>query len=244
MKKRLREKIIASSVLLVLAVLFVIKFGAPSILTLYVESGMGGCQQQPVFCTIPNDTIIDPSIDQDYVKELIPYNVEGIRISIPKGFSFIKQNVMKVYYKRKKVPIEQQSVIYILARDKDFFVSLFPQFKKNGIANDYDFLWRTMNAKTREIKNLNDAFFSIMKSIFTPNLGDQKNLKILNFTSNGKRGFISYSSDSWGSYFDCNLLDARDNFFKLYIRDKRSVLDVNKILAILSTLNRQENTLN
>ena len=116
-----------------------------------------------------------------------------------------------------------------------FFINLFPQVKKQGVENNYDFLTRTMNAKVKDIDNVTDAFFVIMKSIFTPNLGDQKNIKMVQFESLGKKGFITYNLNPEENYFDCDVVSSDDTFVKIYIKDKGRALDLDKVIAIIST---------
>lgn len=83
------------------------------------------------------------------------------------------------------------------------------------------------------------------------------------FRLNGKRGFINYNlgdqsgiasspqpaasvakqsprNDGQGlyapvNYFDCNIIDDQGGFFKIYIKDDGARLDLNRVLAIIST---------
>lgn len=233
-KSILRFKV--SFVFFVLGLLFVIKFAGPAILKLYVETGMGGCQNQPIFSIIPEEEINNPPVNTEYLAELTQYNLPEIKINLPKNFTVIKQSVIKRFYKRRKVT-GKTAVAYLFCEKPNFFVNLFPQIvSKTGIKNDYEFLSYTMSAKTKDIKNIPDAFFSIMKSLFTPNMGDQQNLKIVKFNGSDKKGFITFNINKTENYFDCNFVDKEGGFFKLYLKDIPPALDLNKVLTIISTV--------
>ena len=75
-----------------------------------------------------------------------------------------------------------------------------------------------------------------MKSIFTPDVGNQSTAKMIKFQLNNLKGFINYSMAKPSNYFDCNVSDAAGNFFKLYIKDIGARLDLNNVFAIISTL--------
>ena len=235
MKKR-TLKYICIAVVLFLALLFVAKFGGPAILKAYVQTGVGNCRTMPLLCITPEKELVNPEIDKTYLQELLPYTFPGIEISIPKGFIVIKGEITKVYYKKRKYNAKSP-VIYLLYQKPKFFINLFPQVKKQGVENNYDFVTRTMNAKVKDIDNITDAFFVIMKTIFTPNLGDQKNIKMVKFESSDKKGFITYNLTSSENYFACDVISSDDAFFKIYIKDKGAKLNLNKVLAIISTLN-------
>lgn len=230
-------KVIITLTLLLLASLFIGKFGGISILRFYIETGLGDCHNQPIFCLGPEEEINNPALDQGYISGLIQYKLTDLEIRLPKKFTVIKQETIKRYYKRRKTKYKD-AVIYLLYEKPNFFLNLFPQLSKQGIKNDYEFITHTMDAKTKDIKNLNDAFFAIMKSIFTPDMGEQKNLKIVKFISPNKKGFITYNLSILENYFDCNLIDNEGNYFKLYIKDKPASLDLNQVLAIISTVKK------
>lgn len=235
-------KFITGFIFFIFALIFVIKFAGPSILRLYVETGMGNCQKQPIFSIVPQEEINNPPINTEYLAELTQYNLPEIKINLPKNFTVVKQSVTKRFYKKRR-PANKNAVVYLLYEKPDFFVNLFPQIvKKAGIKDDYEFLNYTLSAKTRDIKNIPDAFFSIMKSLFTPNMGDQKNLKIVKFTSLDKKGFITFNISKPENHFDCNFVDKKGNFFKLYIKDIPPTLDLNKVLTIISTVKNTGNT--
>ncbi len=235
MKKR-TLKYIYIAVVLFFALSFVAKFGGPAILKAYVQTSIGNCRTMPLLCITPEKEIINPEIDKTRCSELLPYTFPGIEISIPKGFTVIKGRVTKVYYKKRKYDAKSP-VIYLLYQKPKFFINLFPQLQKQGIENNYEFVNRTMHAQFTNIDNLTDAFFVIMKTIFAPNLGDQKNIKMIKFATADKKGFITYNLTSTENYFDCDVINSDDAFFKIYIKDKGAKLDLNKVLVIISTLN-------
>lgn len=232
-KKDRLVKYISLAVFLLLAILFIAKFGGPSILRLYVEAGIGTCQKIPVLCMAPKEGIANPDINKDYLLELLPYKFPKMSISVPKGFTVSQERIKKVYYKKHK---DNGAIIYLLSEEPNFFVNLFPQLNKEGIRDDYEFIRRTMYADLGGIKNLTDTFFVIMKSLFTPDVGDQNSLKMAQFSMPRKRGFINYNLSKSGNYFDCNVIDNNGNFFKIYIKDAAARLDLDKVLAIISTL--------
>ena len=91
-----------------------------------------------------------------------------------------------------------------------------------------------MLANLDKIDSVTDAFFVIMKGIFTPDLGDQANVKMVEFAIGGKKGFINYNI--FNTAFDCNVISERGDFFKVYIKDKEATLNLSKVLAIVSTI--------
>lgn len=238
MKRGILKKYILRAVVFLLCLLFVLKFAKATILRLYVETGIGSCKKNPVFCQSPEEEIINPGINKEYLNGLIAYNLsEGINISAPKGLRVVKEKITKVYYKKNKRKTNG-SAIYLLYKKPDFFVGLFPKLKKKGMVDDYEFLKYTMYAKLKDISNLEDAFFVIMKAIFIPDLGDQKNIKMVKFNGSDKKGFINYNLSPLENYFDCNIIDSQGNFFKIYIKDKEANLDLDKVFTIISTLNK------
>ena len=95
-----------------------------------------------------------------------------------------------------------------------------------------------MHARISETKNITDSFFVIMKSIFIPDLGEQGKVKMAQFALEDKKGFINYNLGRTESYFDCNVIDKEGNFFKVYIKDKGSTLDLEKLMAIISSVHK------
>lgn len=234
MSKRLL-KYIYIAVFLFFGLLFIARFGRSAILKAYVQTGIGNCQTSPILCAIPGEEIINPEIDNAYLAQLLPHIFSDIEISLPRGFTVTKEKITKVYYKKRKQR-EKSSAIYLLYEKPKFFPNLFPQLQKQGIGNNYEFLKRTMDAQFVNIDNLTDTFFVIMKSIFTPNLGDQKNLVMVKFKETNKRGFINYNLAPLENYFDCNIISVEDSFVKIYIKDKGATLDLGRVIAIISTL--------
>ncbi|KPK97863.1 MAG: hypothetical protein AMJ95_07010 [Omnitrophica WOR_2 bacterium SM23_72] len=220
-------------VLLVCAILFVARFSGHAFLKMYVEAGTGSCLKIPILCMMPTETIINPVIDDKFINSLIPYKFPKMNIAIPKGFSVMQETIKKVYYKKKKLS-HAEKVVYLLHQPSDFFVGLYPQLKKQGVKDDYEFIRRIMYANLNRIKNVTDAFFVIMKGIFTPDLGDQKNVKMVEFQTQDKRGFINYNLSN--TAFDCNVISEKGGFFKVYIKDKEASLDLAQVLAIINTL--------
>ena len=218
-----------------MGILFVIKFGGAAILRFYVESGIGNCQEIPIICMAPKEEINSPQINEEYITGLLPYRFPTFTISLPKGFIVVHATIKKVYFKKANRPYASPT-IYLLHQKPNFFINLFPQLTKQGIKDDYEFIRRTMFAELKDIKNLTDAFFVIMKSIFIPDLGSQTNVKMIQFAMPGERGFINYNLTNQDSYFDCNIINSRGDFFKIYIKDKGSTLDLYKLFAIISTV--------
>lgn len=236
MKQKI-PKIILSVILFLFALIYVAKFSGPNILKLYIESGIGDCQKIPILCMAPGEEIRNPPINKEAIAESILYRFPKMSLSIPKGFTVVKETVKKVYYKKKKRRYPG-AIIYLLYEEPGFFVNLFPQFKKEGIISNYEFIKRTMYARIGSIKDLQDAFFVIMKGIFIPDLGEQRNVKLVQFSLRDKGGFINYNLSSPDNYFDCDIINNRGDFFKIYIKDKGARLDLEKVFAIISTLHK------
>lgn len=229
-------KYILIVVVLFMGILFVAKFSGPRLLKLYVVSGMGSCEKIPILCMSPDKEIVYPEIDKDYIAELLPQDFPRMHLHVPRGFTLIKERVTKVYYKKNR-RLNKGAVIYLLYQAPNFFTNLFPQANKQGIVDDYEFIKRTMYAKTEQIKNLTDVFFVVMKGTFIPDLGNQKNVKMLEFKMLDRKGFINYNLTKTENYFDCNIISSNGSFFKIYIKDKGATLDLNKVFAIISTVN-------
>ena len=224
-----------SIIVLLLALAFVAKFGRAAVLKTYIELGIGDCKKIPILCVLPEAEIINPQINKEYLAQLTRFEFPEMEISLPKDFSVIKERINKVYYKRN---VRQQAgaVAYLLYEKPNFFIGLFPNTNKQGIKNDYEFISRTMHATTSGIDNLTDTFFAVMKTVFTPDLGDEKNVRIAQFTIGEKKGFVTYNLNDGENYFDCNIVNSREGFFKVYIKDRGVNLDLDKVLAIISTV--------
>jgi hypothetical protein len=224
---------------LLLLIIFVVligivaKFSGPVFLKSYVKTGMGTCQKMHILCLAPIETINNRKIDKEYIKGLIPYEFPKFTISLPRGFSVIQETIKKVYYKKEKRE-STDKVCFAMHQPPNFFVSLFPQLAKKGVDSDYEFIKRTMYASENQIKNLQDVFFVIMKSIFIPDLGDQKKVKMVEFEIGNMKGFINYNISN--EFFDCNVINEAGGFFKLYIRDKSASLNLNNVLDVIATI--------
>lgn len=232
-------KRISGAVAFLAALAFVIKFAGSATLRLYIEFGVGNCRTIPIFCMAPEEKIFIPGpIDKDYTQGLVSYNFPKMAISVPRGFSVTQERITKDYYKKKK-PRYRDAAIYVLYEEPDFFINLFPQLKKRGLNNNYDFIKRTMYARIGEVANITDMFFIIMKGIFTPDLGDQRSVKMAQFRMSDRKGFINYNLNDKENYFDCNVIKDSGEFFKIYIKDPGARLNLNWVLAIISTLDNR-----
>jgi len=232
-------KIISSVVFFIAALLFVLIFGGPNILKGYIETGIGGCNKIPVLCKSPVQEIIEPKIEKEYINTLIPYKFSKLSLSAPRGFAVIQELEKRPYYK-KRMNRRKESVIHVFRQDPGYFIRLFPQVKKAGVLENYSFIKRLAFANTNQIKNIIDAFFVILKSIFTPDLGDQNTVVMASFVMPGRKGFISYNLFDKQYYFDCNLVNENGDFFKIYIKDAEAKLELKEVLAVISTLEKQE----
>lgn len=244
MKKKVR-KYVYITLIFICFLLFVIKFGGPEILKAYVRAGTGDCRTTPILCIVPDRQIINPVIDKAYRRELLsysfpskltPFPLPHMEIAVPKGFAVVRGSVTKVFYKKRKYSAKTPTV-YLLYQKPQFFSNLFPQLKSVGVGSNYEFINRTLYSQFSNIESIYDAFFVIMKSIFTPNIGQQNNVKVIKFDTEGKSGFITYNFTSQENYFDCDIITKNDSFCKIYIKDKGSRLDLDKVIAIISTMN-------
>ncbi|MCX5715907.1 MAG: hypothetical protein NTV07_03420 [Candidatus Omnitrophica bacterium] len=220
-------------------VIFVAKFGEPSILKTYVRAGMAHSQNLAIFSLEPEPENYNLSVDETFLNKLKRYRLPQMDILLPKNIKAVEGETSITYYK-KKPGRSYKPIAYLLYEKPGFFMDLFPHLKKQGITNDHDFLSRTMAAKIDDIKTVTDAFFVIMKGVFTPDMEEQKNLKMIKFSCDGKDGFISYNMDGKTNYFDCNFFDRAGNFFKVYIKDPSASLDLNKICTIISTAKKNK----
>jgi len=228
------SKIFSRLILLVIALAFIIKFGGPSILRLYISYGIGDCKTTPILCRQPEEKVFTPQIDDLYLETLIKHVFPRMQISVPKGFNLVQELIKKPYYKKRRA--NNQAVIYLLIQEPGAFIKLYPDVQKQGISNNYEFIRRLMYAQSDQVNNITDAFFVIMKSVFTPDIGNQSTAKMIRFKLPQQKGFINYSMAKPDNYFDCNVFDADGNFFKVYIKDIGASLDLNNVFAIISTL--------
>lgn len=237
-----KEKILQcfiSFIVLLIAIAYVAKISGPKILRFYIENGFGDCRKIPIFCIAPEIKVSHPAVNKEYLSDLILYKFSpDIEIYLPKEFRVVKESITKVYYKKRRP--HGDATVYLLHEEPNFFLNLFPHLKKKGILDDYEFIRRTMFARVEEIKNLTDAFFVIMKGIFIPDLGDQTQAKMAQFSMADKKGFVNYNVIGPQHYFDCNVINNQGDFFKIYIKDKGAILDLGKIFTILSTVRKAE----
>lgn len=234
MKKR-KNKTVASIIVFILAVTFVIFFFGPNFLRSYIVTGIGNCSKIPMLCKTPTQEITNPEIDKAYLSTLIPHKFSKLSLFTPRGFAVIQELEKQPFYK-KRLGQHKESVIYTFRQDPGYFIKLFPQVKNAGVNNNYDFIKRLAFAHTDGIKNIDDAFFVILKSIFTPDLGDQNKVISASFVMPDRRGFINYNLFDKEYYFECNVITENDVFFKVYIKDTGATLDLKEIFAIISTL--------
>lgn len=231
--KRLAKYIIGA-IVFCFCVAFVIKFGGPNLLRQYVSIGIGDCKNIPILCMQPRDLVFLPEINQEYLGTLIRQKFPKMSISSPRGFALVQELIKKDYYKKRHA--HNRPIIYLLVQEPDAFIKLYPDVRKQGVRDNYEFIRRLMNANLGKIENITDAFFTIMKSVFTPDIGNQNIARMIKFELAGKKGFINYTMAKPDNYFDCNVLDARLNFFKVYIKDVGAQLDLNNVFTIISTL--------
>lgn len=202
-----------------------------------MKSGFGDCRNMPLLCVVPDEQVMVPKPDKKYLQELTPQRLPGLEITVPKRFTVIKEKVKKIYYKRRQNK-KTGAVIYLLEENPNFFLSLFPQVKKHGINNNYEFIKRTMEAHFERLNNVTDMFFLIMKTTLTAGMGDQQGLRITPFAADFGKGFITYKLDQQANYFDCNIFKEKGEFIKVYIKDEKTTLDLNKVMTIISTLKK------
>ncbi|MEW6101959.1 MAG: hypothetical protein AB1481_06675 [Candidatus Omnitrophota bacterium] len=236
MKKKGPFHYIIAAITLLIGLILVIKFTGKDILRLYLEAGVGNCKELPILCAVPQEIFAKDSLMVPAL-ELLPYTLKKIKISLPPGFNAVEEDIRKVYYKKHK-RLYDGAVVYVLYKDVDFFTGLFPELKKIGINDDAGFIERTMSADLHNTNSLADAFFVIMKGIFASDLGSQENLKMVKLYSPGRISYINFNISEKGNYFDSNLVDKREGFFKIYIKDTQSQLDLEKVILILSTVEK------
>ncbi|MDD5731264.1 MAG: hypothetical protein PHN57_09105 [Candidatus Omnitrophica bacterium] len=234
MKNKILKQLLLTAVLCACLV-FVVKFGLPQLLRAYIVTGIGDCAKIPVLCMTPKEATQALTADRDYIQGLVPYKFPKTNISAPKGFKVVQELVSKPYYKRRRQRLAEP-VIYVLHQPPGFFLKLFPQVKSVGVKNNYEFMRRLMQANESGINSVSDAFFVILKSIFTPDLGDQRRAEMIQFRAGGTVYFISYNLTGKAYFFDCTILPEEGDFFKVYIKDNLRTLDLNKVFSIISTV--------
>ncbi|MDD4982004.1 MAG: hypothetical protein PHS12_04530 [Candidatus Omnitrophica bacterium] len=232
-------KVFTLAVIFTAALVFAAMVGGPNILKGYIETGIGGCSKIPILCKSPVQEIAVAEAEKEYTGTFIPYKFSKMSLSAPRGFAVVQELEKKTYYK-KRLSRKKESVIYAFRQGPEYFIKLFPQVKSEGITDNYAFIKRLAFARTDRIKNLTDAFFVILKSILTPDIGNQHKAVMASFSMPGKKGFISYNLFDAEYYFDCNLVNENGDFFKLYIKDLGARLKLDEVLAIISTLKRED----
>ncbi len=229
-------RFITRSLLLIAGLVFIIKFAGPNMLRQYISFGIGDCKTTPLLCMQPEEKIFTPQINADYLATLVTYAFPKLSISAPKDFTLVQELLKKQYPGRKKIKSINKAVIYLLIQEPGSFIQLYPEVEIAGVRDNREFIRRLMYAHLNQINSLSDAFFVIMKSVFTPDIGNQSTAKMIKFKLADRQGYINYFMAKPNNYFDCNVFDAQGNFFKVYIRDIGAALDLNKVFTIISTL--------
>lgn len=219
------------------AVLYIAHFAGPKILRMYVHAGIGFIHRQPIFGMKPSDASVPLEINEEYLTELKPYKFSDVSISLPKEYRVVQGTEEKSYYK-KYTKKSSGAVVYLLYQPPHYFVDSFPDIKEKGVTDDYTFVKKTMQSDADIIRNVTDAFFVVMKSLFTPDLGNQKNLCMISFEGHGKKGFISFNLGETEYAFVCDVFDSGNNYFKIFLRDKSRKMDLRKIFTIISTVRK------
>ena len=237
MTKKVKDRFIKSiaiTIFILVSIAMVIKFQGALFLRMYVMFGIGDCAKIPILCMTPGERVISESFDQQEPEDFISHIFSDMSIRVPRGFTVVQRETKKVYYKKNK-HIGQDAIIYLLCRPPGFFTGLYPQLKNSGLDSDHEFIRRVMFADERKIKSINDAFFVIMKGIFTPDLGDQREVRMAALNLEELSGYINYNIEGDQNYYDCNIFDSQGNYFKIYIRDTNAILDLDEVLAVIST---------
>ncbi|MDO8662661.1 MAG: hypothetical protein Q7K98_05520 [Candidatus Omnitrophota bacterium] len=234
MRNKLKKWFLIFIVLIAMTA-FAVKFGLPQLLRSYISIGIGDCVKIPILCMEPQETQMAMAVDKNCILEFIPHEFPKTKICVPKGFKVVQELVAKPYYKKKKLR-NGEPVIYLLHQPPDFFAKLFPQVKKMGINTNYEFMRSLMHARESNIGSVNDAFFVILKSIFTPDLGDQRMVKMIQFRFEERGYFVNYNLSGPVNFFDCSVISKEGDFFKIYIKDTRKELDLDKVFSIISTI--------
>jgi hypothetical protein len=237
-KRKLIVKYAVNTVVLIFCLAFVVRFAGKRILQQYISYGIGNCRTIPILCMQPEEKALTPEVDKEYLDTLVPQRFPKLSVSVPKGFNVVQELITRKYYKRRKT--ENNAVIYLLRQQPEAFVKLYPDVRKFGINNNYEFIRRIMYANLKKMNGVEDAFFIIMKSIITPDIGPQNVCKMIAFELGEKKGFVNYTMSRTNNYFDCSVFDPQGNFFKIYIRDPGSRLDLNKVFTIISSLKPED----
>jgi hypothetical protein len=233
--KKSTVKFISVIITFALALVFVVRFGTPSLLQSYVRFGIGDCRSIPVFCMVPVSCASITEAGWGSSFDPMPYFSENLAASVPRGFTVVEEILSRPFYKKHK-RMDKGNVVYLLRKDKGFFPGLFPQLKASGVSDDYEFIRRVMNAKIAGIRNLTDTFFVIMKGVFIPDLGNQANVKMCAVELEGMKGFINYNLGDKDNLFDCNFIGRDGSFYKVYIKDREKRLGLAEVEAVVASL--------
>jgi len=227
-------KYLAVTIVFGLCAAFIVKFGGPNILKQYISFGIGSCKNIPILCMQPDEKTLIPEANKEYRDTLVPQIFPKFSISAPKGFTLIQELIKRRYYKRKNRG--DDSVIYLIYQEPQALIRLYPDVRKAGVKDNREFIRRMSYANLTRVNSITDAFFVIMKSVFTPDIGNQGAVKTNKFELEDKAGYINYNLAKPENYFDCIVVDKQDNLFKVYIKDRGNRLDLNKVFTIISTL--------
>ncbi|MBU1090220.1 MAG: hypothetical protein KKC42_00025, partial [Candidatus Omnitrophica bacterium] len=167
------KKYFLLSLIFLLAVVFVLRFAGSSLLRLYIKAGIGNCTTIPILCMTPEDEVIRPRVNREYIGSLQLYKFPDTSAYLPMGFSVIQETIKKINYKKDQRK-GGEDVVYLLHREPNYFINIFEQVDRKEVKNNYDFIKRVMSARLDRVNNTRDTFFVIMKSIFTPYIGDQQ----------------------------------------------------------------------
>jgi hypothetical protein len=227
-------KYLTSAIALILCLAFVVKFGGPNILRQYISFGIGSCENIPILCMQPDKKTFFPEVNNEYRDTLVPQIFPKFSISAPKGVTLIQELIKRRYYKKRNKG--DGSVIYLIYQEPQALIRLYPDVRKAGVKDNREFIRRMSYSNLSGVNTITDAFFVIMKSVFTPDVGNQGTVKMIKFELGDKTGYINYNLAKPENYFDCIVVDKQDNLFKLYIKDRGNRLDLNKLFTIISTL--------
>ena len=227
-------KYLTLTILLGLAIAFVAKFAGPNILRQYISYGIGSCKNIPILCMHPEEKTFLPEINKEYRYTLTTQTFPKFSIQAPKGFALIQELIKRKYYKRKNKG--NRAAIYLIYQEPGALIKLYPDVSKQGVKDNREFIRRMLYADLGRVNNITDAFFVIMKSVFTPDIGNQLTARMIKFELEDKTGFINYNLAKPDSYFDCNVLNKQGDFFKVYIKDTGDRLNLNEVFTIISTL--------
>jgi hypothetical protein len=214
--------------------IFIVWTAGPQLMKSYIRSGIGDCAKIPVLCKVPSVELGMPALNPEFKNSLLLQEFSHMAIFAPKGFGVTQETEKKLFYKKNKFK-QADEAIYVLCKEEWFFANLFSPLTKIGTDTNYIFLGRVMEANLDKIRSLKDMFFVIMKSIFIPDLGPQETSNFARFSFAELKGFLSYNLTPQGNFFNADFVNPKGEYFKVYIRNKAGLLDVDKVLTIIST---------